>query len=120
MKTGVFIGRFQPWHEGHQACIEAILKTHDRAVLLIRTGEKNEKNPFGFTEVCGFIRGAMGPLIEAGTITLIELPDPGFDLTVFHGRAVGYGIEELKMPPAIEAVSATQKRKEMSLGGGVK
>ncbi len=117
MRTGVFIGRFQPWHEGHLACVEKILTTHDRVLIMIRSGEERDaNNPFDFDEVCARIRATLIAQIDAGQIMFMRLPDPGYDLTIFYGRAVGYAIEELKMPSAIEAVSATKKRQELGLG----
>jgi len=34
---------------------------------------------------------------------------------IIYGRDVGYKIEQVDLPPEIQAISATQKRKEMGI-----
>lgn len=40
-KTGLFIGRFQPFHLGHLDIIKRILKENDRVIIAIGSAEKN-------------------------------------------------------------------------------
>lgn len=47
-KLAVYIGRFQPFHYGHKAIIDRLLKTDYHVLVLIgahRDGELNERNP---------------------------------------------------------------------------
>jgi nicotinamide-nucleotide adenylyltransferase len=40
-KTGLFIGRFQPFHLGHLDIVKQILKKNDQIILAIGSAEKN-------------------------------------------------------------------------------
>ena len=52
MKIGVVIGRFQPFHNGHKALIEAALAGSDRLLILVGSAgsPRTPKNPFTFEE----------------------------------------------------------------------
>jgi len=107
-KTGVFIGRFQPLHEGHKQCISKILETHDHCIILIRCTEQSEENPFTYEQRVAMIQEAFP---KAGNISCHSLPDPGADLTVHIGRDVGYNL--IQLDEQTEAVSATDIRKKL-------
>lgn len=104
-KTGVFIGRFQPFHEGHRRCIEKILETHDMCLVLIRDTELTPKNPFTTAQRLTMIRQYFP---DATRVICQALPDPGADLTVHIGRDVGYNL--IQLDEATEKISATDIR----------
>lgn len=108
MKTGVFVGRFQPFHDGHKRCIEKILQNCERCIVLMRETDKTEKNPFDFEKRKAMIRAAF-PNEQQVIIQPIE--DPGADLSVFIGREVGY--ELIQLDEQTEAISATDIRKAL-------
>lgn len=114
MRSAIFLGRFQPLHEGHKACIRKILESRDRVVILLRAGEVNEENPFTVSERMEMFNEWILEEDIIGKVTIVPIPDPDYDLTVFYGREVGYGIEELKMGEEIEAISATKIREQNS------
>lgn len=41
MQSALFIGRFQPFHNGHLYVIQQILKENDRVIIVIGSAEKN-------------------------------------------------------------------------------
>jgi nicotinamide mononucleotide adenylyltransferase len=112
---GLMLGRYQPWHEGHQAIFEQILKLHPAGVcILVRDSYgTSEKNPLRPGQVVERIEAA---LEKAGTCAylyeIIVVPDIQ---GVYYGRDVGYAIEKIELPPEFTNVSATQKRKEQGL-----
>lgn len=111
--TGVFIGRFQPFHEGHRRCVEKILSERDRCVILVRETEATEKNPIAAAERIATIRAHFP---DRARVIIMAIPDPGADLSVFIGRDVGYDLIELDA--ATEAISATDLRKKMYAEAG--
>jgi cytidyltransferase-like protein len=107
MRTAVFIGRFQPFHDGHRACIQHILTENDACVVLVRDTAKDERNPYSLAERYAMIRAAFP---DESRVLLQSIPDPGCDLTVYRGRDVGWALEDIKLDPATEAISATSIR----------
>lgn len=107
-KTGIFIGRFQPFHEGHRRCIQHILTENDRCLILVRDTPKTEKNPFDLQKRIGLIR-AVFPDKERVCIQSID--DPGARLSVYIGRDVGYDL--IQLDSATEAISATDLRRAL-------
>ena len=108
MKTGIFVGRFQPFHDGHKKCIEKILETCDRCVVYMRETEATEKNPFDVEKRKAMIR-AVFP--DEQQVDIQILHDPGAHLSVFIGRDVGY--ELIQLDEQTEAISATDLRKKL-------
>ena len=51
-KTAVYIGRFQPFHNGHKTLfLNALKKNGQVAILVMDSFNVNKKNPFTFNEV---------------------------------------------------------------------
>jgi adenylylsulfate kinase len=108
LTTGVFVGRFQPFHEGHKKCVEKILSEKDRCIILMRETELTEKNPFDIEKRKALIRAAFP---DENRVIIQTIHDPGASLTVFIGRDVGY--ELIQLDPETEAISATDIRKKL-------
>jgi adenylylsulfate kinase len=108
MKTGVFIGRFQPFHDGHRKCVEHILSKNDRCIILLRDTDVTEKNPFDLEKRKALIR-AQFP--DPSRIEIQSITDPSADLTVYIGRDVGYQL--IQLDAETEAISATDIRKKL-------
>lgn len=108
MKTGLFVGRFQPFHDGHKKCIEKILETCDRCIVQMRETEKTEKNPFDFEKRKAMIRAAFP---NEDQVEIQVFLDPGAELAVFIGRDVGY--ELIQLDEKTENISATDIRKKL-------
>ena len=104
--TGVYVGRFQPFHDGHKKCIEHILKKHDKCVVILRETTIDDKNPFTIKQRREMIEKAFPERVLISTI-----PDISCNLTVYIGRGVGYGL--IQLDTKTENISATDIRKKL-------
>ena len=109
--TALFIGRYQPFHAGHQRLIEEGLRRVGQACIAVRdTQHTDEKNPLSFFDVSRRIEAALRP--HAGRFVIVPLPNVTH---VFYGRDVGYVVERIVLDDATEAISATETRKKAGL-----
>lgn len=108
----LFIGRWQPLHQGHKELFRQVIKEGGNVCVAIRNGEVNEKNPFQVSEVMSMIAEEMKPEIESGKLMVMQIPDI---CSVEFGRGVGYDIIEHIPPPEVAEISATKIRKELGL-----
>ncbi len=51
MKYSMFIGRWQPWHDGHRWLIDQRLKDNKNILICIREVDKDDSNPYNPLEV---------------------------------------------------------------------
>jgi phosphopantetheine adenylyltransferase len=109
--TGLMIGRYQPFHDGHKKLFQEILTREGQVLIAVRdTQGTDEKNPFDFNQVTIGIDKALTEY--KGQYKIVYLPN----ITgVYYGRDVGYKVEKINLDAATEAISATQIRKEMGL-----
>lgn len=110
----LFIGRWQPLHEGHKQMFQQVINNGGKVCIAIRDVECDEQNPFTTHEVTLNIFKEMQAQIEAGKIKTIIIPDI---CSVEFGRGVGYDIIEHLPPPEIANISATQIRKKLNKDG---
>jgi adenylylsulfate kinase len=107
--TTLMLGRYQPWHEGHQALKNEAHKRTDQVLIGVRnTHGTSEKDPLPYEEVVEYIRRGN----EKDSSVIMKLPNI---TNIVYGRDVGYKIEHVDLPAEIQAISATQKRKEMGI-----
>jgi hypothetical protein len=103
------LGRYQPWHEGHHALYEEAGNRTDQVMLGVRnTYKTTDKDPLDFEQVKGYI--SQDPIMDKAMV--IKMPNI---TNIVYGRDVGYKIEQVSLGAEIEAISATQKRKEMGI-----
>lgn len=110
MRTGIYVGRFQPFHEGHRQCVMHILKECDRCEILLRDTPRTTKNPFSLAERMAMIRSNFEHE-ENARIDIIPVNDEGAELCVYIGRGVGYDL--IQLDEATEGISATNIRKQL-------
>ncbi len=116
--TVQMLGRWQPWHDGHQALFKRCLAKTGQVIIQVRDvqgasgGAGQDDNPFDWDTVClnieegllkdGFRRG------EEYEIMLV----PNI-VNITYGRGVGYSFEEEVFSDDITQISATKIRKEL-------
>jgi adenylylsulfate kinase len=106
--TALFVGRYQPFHDGHRALIVEGLRRVGQACIAVRNTEGvDAKNPFDFEYVRSRIEHGLREF--EGRFIVIPLPNV---TNVFYGRDVGYAIERIELDAAIEGVSATEVRRK--------
>lgn len=113
-KYAMFIGRWQPWHEGHRWLIDQALDEGKNVLLCIRDVEPDEKNPWTAQEVLMNLSSELKDIVEAGKLHIIKIPDIE---SINIGRGVGYDIIEHTPPQDIHDISATKIREQMRAEG---
>ena len=110
----MFIGRWQPWHEGHRWLIDQRLNEGKNVLICIRDIKPDEKNPFSAQEVERNVMNHLCKLIGEERVKVMIIPDIE---SVNFGRGVGYDIIEHIPPQEISDISATKIREQMKKEG---
>jgi hypothetical protein len=107
MPTALFVGRWQPFHEGHKSLIIKGIDRAGQACIAVRdTAGIDDNNPFPFE----YIRARIEHGLREYDGRYIVIPVPNIS-HVFYGRDVGYKVEQLSLDESLEGVSATLIRK---------
>ena len=120
--TVQMLGRWQPWHNGHQELFKRSVKKTGQVIIQVRDvegssgGKGQDDNPFSWEDVCknidenlskdGYKRGKDYEIMLVPNITNIT-----------YGRGVGYVFEEETFEDKITSISATQIRAELRKKG---
>ena len=110
----MFIGRWQPWHQGHRWLIDQRLNDGKNVLICIRDVEPSEKQPWTAQEVLVNVSKELDDLIQEGRIEIIIIPDIE---SINYGRGVGYEVIEHIPPEDIKEISATKIRAKMRKDG---
>ena len=110
--TAQMLGRWQPWHNGHQKLFEEILKKTGQVLIMVRDVQGVDDNPFNFETVKANIETALEQY--TGQFKIILVPNI---TNICYGRGVGYKIEEIVLPEAVQKISATKIRQKMRDSG---
>jgi len=106
-KRALFIGRWQPFHNGHKWLISQKLKHGIPCTIAVRDIPPDSKNPFTTEQTVEMLTKAYcEDDVEVITISDIE--------SVNYGRGVGYEINEHVPPKDIGFISATEIRKKIA------
>ena len=116
--TVQMLGRWQPWHDGHQALFKRCVSKTGQVIIQVRDvagasgGDGQDDNPFNWDDVCknietglerdNFLRGVHYEIMLVPNITNIS-----------YGRGVGYAFEEETFDDETHLISATKIRKEL-------
>ena len=110
--TAQMLGRWQPWHEGHQKLFIEIFKKTGQVNIMVRDVKGVGDNPFNFEEVKQKIELVLKDYKDRIKISLVP------NITnICYGRGVGYKIEEIILDQETQKISATKIREEMRKKG---
>ena len=110
MKYSMFIGRWQPWHDGHRWLINQRLNEGKNVLICIREVSPDDKNPYDPKDVKKNVEHELEDLVDSKKVKVIIIPDIE---SVNYGRGVGYDIIEHVPPTDVGKISATEIRKKL-------
>jgi FAD synthase len=110
----MFLGRWQPLHEGHKQLFSQVLNEGRRICIMIRNIQPDDKNPFNAFEVKENIETFYKNEIAEGKISVLIVPNI---TSINFGRGVGYDIIEFIPPSEIAEISATKIRETLRKNG---
>jgi len=114
--TAQMLGRWQPFHDGHYALFQEIVKITGQVCIQVRDVEGVDDNPFDFEIVKKNIEEKLNPEFK-GKFKVMSVPNI---TNISYGRGVGYKIEEVVLPEEIQKISATKIRAKMRKDGKLK
>ena len=106
------LGRFQPWHEGHQKLFERALAKHGQVAVMVRDMPVTEDNPWQVDDICKNVELELAEF--AGKFRVYSVPNI---MNITYGRGVGYKIEEEVLDEETQKISATKIREQMRKDG---
>lgn len=106
-KRAMFVGRWQPLHNGHKWLIGQKLNQGVPVLICVRDIPPDEKNPFTTEQTIDMLETAYAD----DDVEVMAIPDIE---SVNYGRGVGYGIVEHVPPADIGFISATQIRNQVA------
>ncbi len=112
------LGRWQPWHDGHQALFNRCIAKTGQVAIQVRDvqgasgGDGQDDNPFDWDEVCRNIEaGLLKDGYKRGQEYEIMLVPNIVNIT--YGRGVGYTFEEEVFDSSVTEISATKIRQNL-------
>tara|TARA_Y100001935_G_scaffold132198_1_gene109413 strand:- start:492 stop:821 length:330 start_codon:yes stop_codon:yes gene_type:complete len=106
----MFIGRWQPWHNGHRWLINQRLDQGKNVLICVREVSKDDSNPYDPESVKKNIENELKDLVLSKRVKVIIIPDIE---SVNYGRGVGYEIIEHVPPDEVGQISATKIREKL-------
>ncbi|MBW8039413.1 MAG: adenylyl-sulfate kinase [Planctomycetes bacterium] len=98
----MFIGRWQPFHNGHKYLIDNAITQGQDVCIALRDTEISDKNPYTINQRAEMIRRVYGNKVKVAVI-----PDIA---SINIGRKVGYDVNRIDPPKQIEKISGTNVR----------
>ena len=116
--TVQMLGRWQPWHDGHQALFKRCVAKTGQVVIQVRDvqgasgGDGQDDNPFNWDEVSKNIEeGLLKDCFNRGVEFEIMLVPNIVNIT--YVRGVGYSFEEEIFDSSVTEISATKIRQKL-------
>ncbi len=112
MRYSLYIGRFQPFHDGHEWCVRQMISNGKKVCIAIMDihDDEPENNPYSYAEVFKSVWNRFINEIHVGDVEVIQIPPIE---SINYGRDVGYDLNELIAPDDIKEISATKIRNEL-------
>jgi len=110
----MFIGRFQPLHNGHVSIINTLLESKQKVLIVLMDTKVDKDNPFTLAERKEMIVTAFPDSFFNGDIILSDVPPI---LSVNIGRKCGYDARYIDSR-GLENVSASHIRGLIRKGAG--
>lgn len=124
--TVQMLGRWQPWHDGHQELFKRCHSMTGQVCIMIRQVPENREansrvpgqddNPFNIEEVKQNIRNGLlkDGFTENEDYVIMTVPNI---VDISHGRGVGYTFTEHNLGTDIHNISGTKIREKMRAEG---
>ena len=120
--TVQMLGRWQPWHEGHQELFKRCLKKTGQVIIQVSDvqgasgGVGQDDNPFDWDTVCENIQNGLSKdgFTKGVEYEIMLVPNI---VNITYGRGVGYVFEEEVFEESITNISATKIREKLRQDG---
>ena len=120
--TVQMLGRWQPWHQGHQELFKRCVAKTGQVIIQVRDvqgssgGVGQDDNPFNWETVCknieeGLSRDGFKKGIEYEIMLVPNI------VNISYGRGVGYIFDEEVFEDSITNISATKIREKLRKDG---
>ncbi|HEX2558356.1 MAG TPA: nicotinamide-nucleotide adenylyltransferase [Nitrososphaera sp.] len=99
LTTGLFIGRFQPFHKGHLATVKFALGRVDLLVIVVGSAQKSHepRNPFTAGERIRMVKEALDADSGIDIRRILIIPVPDVDVHSMWTRQVDMLVPEYKV-----------------------
>ena len=116
--TVQMLGRWQPWHDGHQALLQGRVAKKGQVAIQVRDvqgasgGDGQDDNPFDWDEVCKNIEAGLSKdgFKRGQEYEIMLVPNI---VNITYGRGVGYSFEEEVFDSSVTDISATKIRQKL-------
>ena len=116
--TVLLLGRWQPWHDGHQELFKRCVAKTGQVIIQVRDvqgasgGDGQSDNPFDWDLVCKNIENGLNKdgYNRGEEYEIMLVPNI---VNITYGRGVGYSFEEEVFDKSITDISATKIRKKL-------
>jgi hypothetical protein len=120
--TVQMLGRWQPWHQGHQELFKRCFAKTGQVIIQVRDvegasgGDGQDDNPFDWDQVCKNIEEGLSKdgFQKGDDYEIMMVPNV---VNISYGRGVGYAIEEEAFDEGVASISATKIRKKLREDG---
>lgn len=108
-RRALFVGRWQPFHNGHRWLIDQKLRGGIPVLIAVRDKKPDADNPLTTGQTVEILE----KMYQGEDVKIIVIPDIE---SVNFGRKVGYEINEFAPPAEIGTISATEIRNSIRSG----